>query len=189
MSVSDLRPRDPIAEMLDFHQVAREQVAHLRRIAEELSTDGHAVAEAKALAETIVRELGTRRILHEQDEMHSLLPRLAAALAAAGETDRAVTRQIAEMQTEHAEWEAVWRPIQFWLWMVGVDDPIVSAEEIGDAVTVMEEHLLGHIAREEATVYATAERLLGADARAEMRQEMDARRIGFSAFGPAKRQT
>ncbi len=188
MSVTDSTPRDPIAEMLDFHRVVREQIAHLEQIAADLCTrSDDAVREAKVLAETIVRELGYRRILHEQDEVHSLLPRLAAALEAAGGADPDVARQIEEMEHEHAEWEAVWRPIQFWLWMVGVDDPIVSAAEITDAVQVMQDHLVGHIEREEATIYAAAERLIGAEARAEIRREMDARRVGFSAFGPPRR--
>lgn len=180
--------RDAIDDMLAFHAVARRCVSDLRRIAADLRTrDDASVHDAVDLAETIVRELGMRRVLHELDEVESLLPRLATALSAAGEVDPEITRQIEEMADEHAEWEAVWRPIQFWLWMVGVDNPIVTPDEIAEACEVMEDHLLGHIGREEATVYAAARRLLGADDLAAIADEMSARRRAFTAFGPTRR--
>ncbi len=179
-------PADALDQMLAYHGRVREQLTHLRAIAGALQAgDADLKAEARGLADTVVRTFGLERILHEQDEVESLLPRVAEALESAGEKSEAVRRDIAGMAEEHEEWEAVWRPIQFWLWMVTVDDPIVTAEEIADACATVETHLLGHIGREEATVYATARRLLSAEEIAEMGEEMAERRRRWRPSRPS----
>jgi hypothetical protein len=177
--------RDPLDEMLRFHDVVRRQLENMRAIAAALQGwEVGAMARARALADEVVRELGLKRILHERDEVESLLPRLLAKVAAGLAEDAELAEQLAHLAREHQEWEAAWRPIQFWLWMVSVEDPIVSAEELAAACTVAEQQLLGHAEAEERTLYRAARELLSAADLAAIAREMQERRSRFAAPPP-----
>lgn len=172
---------NPLDEMLQFHSVVRQQLENMRAIAAALAAwEVGAMARARELADEVVRELGLKRILHERDEVESVLPRLLAKVEAGLVEDAELSEQLARLAREHQEWEASWRPIQFWLWMVSVEDPIVSAEELAEACTIAEQQLLGHAEAEERTLYRAARELLSDADLAAISEEMAARRSRFA---------
>lgn len=180
---------DPLALMLSYHGEVRRVVDDMKTVVEDFKRhDAESVAQMKVLAASIVYQLGMRRIIHERDEVDSLIPKLKQAIHRDGVQDKALNDQIDHMSDEHMEWEAAWRPIQFWLWMVSADDPILDGHELEAAQATLEAHLVGHIEAEERTVYAAAKRLLSEQDWAEIAEEMAQRRQRFGAWGPVRVQ-
>ena len=180
-------PRQPAPAATDGFDVLdvghRQTVIALGRLAAlvtRLTTTG-ADAEARALADEILRHFSNNRVHHEDEERH-----VFPALAASG--DAATVQAVLRLQQDHDWLEEDWMELSPHLDAIAGGQSWYDVDLLREGTEVFTALSRDHIALEEACIYPEARARLGDRERREMDREMAARRAHRSAC-KAKRST
>jgi hemerythrin-like domain-containing protein len=169
--------RDGIDLLLEFHDEVRSHLADLRELEEGLIRDEESIGErAREVASSLHKCLRDDLVLHERDEVESLLPRVNDALARRDDAEPTLVAELEAVEQQHAGNEGLWRRIRPWLLALYTPDATVSLADFSPARRSLERHLLTHFELEETVIYPAARRLLSEDELLMMAEEIVARR-------------
>jgi hemerythrin-like domain-containing protein len=140
----------------------------LAALVKRLTTTG-ADAEARALADEILKHFSANRVHHEDEERH-----VFPALAASG--DAATVQAVLRLQQDHDWLEEDWMALSPQLDAVACGQSWFDLDTLREGCEVFIALSHDHIALEEAVIYPQARERTGPGARAEMGREMAARR-------------
>jgi len=168
-------PRQPAPAAADGFDVLdvghRQTVIALGRLAALVTrlTFTGADAEARALADEILRHFSNNRVHHEDEERH-----VFPALAASG--DAATVQAVLRLQQDHDWLEEDWMALAPLLDAVACGQSWFDLDTLREGCEVFIALSHDHIALEESVIYPQARERTGPAARADMGREMAARR-------------
>lgn len=169
---NDAAPVSPFTMLRSCHRRLEERLANLEEAAQALS-DPARVADALAACESVLAFFGRGVARHEEDEEHSLFPRLAHVSALAP--------VIAALNAEHEEQRLLAFDLGAIVESLAYDpDP----RALLSLTKSLRTSYARHLAREETELFPAAEKLLSPDDLADMLREMDTRR----GHGPGGRR-
>ena len=168
-------PRQPAPAAADGFDVLdvghRQTVIALGRLAAlvtRLTTTG-ADAEARALADEILRHFSNNRVHHEDEERH-----VFPALAASG--DAATVQAVLRLQQDHDWLEEDWMEISPHVDAIACGQSWYDLDVLREGAAIFAALSRDHIALEESALYPEVQSRLRPGERREMGREMAARR-------------
>lgn len=167
------KDNDGIGLLLKHHGKVRQHLRTLRALEAVLSgLDADAAQEGRAQLREFIRFIDHCHPLHEQDETHSLFPRLEVALARQASVDAALLADFRAVKDEHEDFVRLWEPVREAMWVLSTPDAILSRDRWREAVATLCGHFEGHFAREEARLFPAAAALLSAEETAAVAAEI-----------------
>jgi hemerythrin-like domain-containing protein len=159
----------PLELLEACHERIQAQLSTLERLGPHLETQG-CDAEARSIAQAVLRYFDTSGTWHHQDEDHDLFPVLRVKAAATGRQD--VTAAIEELLQEHETMQAQWERLRERLKAITAGEPRLAVEDVARFAWLYRRHM----DREATLVLPFARQALDSDERAALGKRMAARR-------------